>query len=191
MMSHLKVEKTTLEGVLKLEKRKMTDGRGHFSRMFCKDELSEAGAEADICQINHTQSREKGTIRGFHFQYPPAAEQKIVNCLRGAVLDVALDLRQDSVTFGQVFATELSDENWCSLIIPSGVAHGFQALTNDVELLYLHSAPYSPGYEAGVNPLDEEIDIQWPCQITQISPKDRALPEISRVTPVRLPVGTA
>ncbi len=164
-----------------LEKRKLGDERGHFSRMFCNHELGELGLDIGIVQINHTYSAEKGTIRGMHFQHAPAAETKIVSCLRGSVLDVALDLREGSDSFGRWTAHVLSAENWSSLYIPPGFAHGFQTLENDVELLYLHSAPYTPELEGGVNPLDDEIGIKWPLPVTQISQRDQMMPSLSKL----------
>jgi len=191
-LQHLEISETDLNGVMRIGKRKLGDARGHFSRMFCKQELAEAGLDIDITQINHTYSAQKGTIRGMHFQYAPAAEVKIVSCLRGCVLDVALDLREGSDSFGRWIAVELSSKNWASLYIPPGFAHGFQALENDVELLYLHSAPYTPECEGGVNPLDDEIGIKWPLPVTEISQRDQMLPAISNLAPkINLPAGTA
>ena len=163
---------------MRISKRKLGDARGHFSRLFCQDELDAAGLHTDITQINHSYSARKGTLRGLHFQYPPAGEVKIVSCLRGRVLDVAVDLREGSDSFGRWIAVELSAENWSSLYIPPGFAHGFQTLEPDVELLYLHSAPYAPDCEGGVNPLDDEIGIKWPLPVTEISPRDQALPRL-------------
>lgn len=180
-MPHLEISPTDLDGVMRIGKRKLGDARGHFSRVFCNQELADAGLDIEITQINHTYSAQKGTIRGMHFQYPPAAEVKIVSCLRGSVLDVALDLREGSDSFGRWTAHVLSAENWTSLYIPQGFAHGFQALENDVELLYLHSEPYTPELEGGVNPLDDEIGIKWPLPVTEISQRDQMLPLISKL----------
>ncbi|AXX99732.1 dTDP-4-dehydrorhamnose 3,5-epimerase [Profundibacter amoris] len=164
--------------MMRIDKRKLGDARGHFSRLFCNQELAGAGLDMEIAQINHSYSARKGTLRGMHFQYPPASEVKIVSCLRGRILDVAVDLREGSDSFGRWTAVELSAENWCSLYIPPGFAHGFQTLEPDVELLYLHSAPYTPDCEGGVNPLDDEIGIKWPLDVTEISPRDQALPTL-------------
>ncbi len=178
---NLKISKTDLDGVMRLEKRKLGDARGHISRMFCNQELANFGLDIGIAQINHTYSAQSGTIRGMHFQYAPAAETKIVSCLRGSILDVALDLREGSDSFGRWTAHVLSANNWASLYIPQGFAHGFQTLENDVELLYLHSAPYTPDLEGGVNPLDDEIGIKWPLPVTQISQRDQMMPAISKL----------
>ncbi len=178
---NLKISKTDLDGVMRLEKRKLGDARGHISRMFCNQELANFGLDIGIAQINHTYSAQSGTIRGMHFQYAPAAETKIVSCLRGSILDVALDLREGSDSFGRWTAHVLSANNWTSLYIPQGFAHGFQTLENDVELLYLHSAPYTPDLEGGVNPLDDEIGIKWPLPVTQISQRDQMMPAISKL----------
>lgn len=190
-MAHLEISKTVLDGVMRIDKCKTGDARGHFSRMFCNQELADAGLDIGIAQINHTYSAQKGTIRGMHFQYAPAAEVKIISCLRGSILDVVLDLRGGSDSFGRWTAVELSAKNWTSLYIPPGFAHGFQALENDVELLYLHSAPYTPELEGGVNPLDDEIGIKWPLPVTKISQRDQTLPTISKLPrKINLSVGT-
>jgi dTDP-4-dehydrorhamnose 3,5-epimerase len=132
-----------------------------------------------IKQINHTGTKQAGTIRGMHFQHAPHAEIKIVSCLKGKVFDVAVDLRANSPTFLQWFATELSAENHHSLYIPEGFAHGFQTLTNDCELVYLHTAEYSPNHESALNPLDPKLAITWPDLISEISARDQNHPMIN------------
>lgn len=192
VLPHLEISQTDLDGVMRIGKRKMGDARGHFSRMFCETELADAGLNIQINQINHSYSAQKGTLRGMHFQYAPAAETKIVSCLRGSVFDVALDLREGSDSFGQWFGEILSAKNWTSLYIPPGFAHGFQTLENDVELLYLHTAPYTPEFEGGVNPLDKETGIKWPLPVSEISKRDQALPMIRKLPrKINLPAGTA
>jgi len=186
-LAHLEISKTDLSGVLRLQKRKLGDARGHFSRLFCADELAAVGLDEPLQQINHSYSARAGTLRGMHLQFPPAAETKIVSCLRGSVFDVALDLRAGSDSFGRWVAEPLSAENWVSLLIPPGVAHGFQTLTDDVELLYFHTAPYRPECEGGVNPLDEETAIPWPLPISQISARDQALATLSQMRPPAAP----
>lgn len=129
-----------------------------------------------IQQINHTLTKKAGAVRGMHFQHQPSAEIKIVSCLKGRVLDVAVDLRAGSPTLLQWFAVELSDENKKSLFIPEGFAHGFQTLTEDCELLYLHTANYSAQHESALNPLDPLLSIKWPLGITEISARDQTHP---------------
>jgi dTDP-4-dehydrorhamnose 3,5-epimerase len=125
-----------------------------------------------VAQINHTGTRKKGTVRGMHFQYPPHAELKLVSCLRGHIWDVAVDLRAGSPTFLKWHAEELSAENGRAMLIPEGCAHGFQTLTNDVEMLYVHSAPYVTESEGGVRATDPLLAISWPMPIAEISERD-------------------
>ena len=140
--------------------------------MFCAEELRAAGWKWPISQINHALTKAAGTVRGMHFQYPPKAEAKLVSCLRGAVWDVAVDLRKDSPTFLRWHAEELSAANGRALLISPGFAHGFQALEPDCALLYLHSEPYDPALEGALNPRDPALGIVWPLEITVISDKD-------------------
>ena len=130
------------------------------------------GWHGRIAQVNYTKTIKKGTIRGFHFQHPPYAEHKYIKCTKGKVYDVALDLRKDSPTFLSTYPQILSQDNCISFLLPPGVAHGFQALTDDVELLYLHSEPYNSDFDDGVNPLDPLLNIDWPYQEISLSKKD-------------------
>jgi len=166
---------TSLSGLTVIERTRLEDSRGFLSRFFCQETMATLDMKP-IQQINHTLTRKAGAIRGMHFQHPPAAEIKIVSCLKGRILDVAVDLRADSPTFLQWFSTELSAENQHSLFIPEGFAHGFQTLSDDCELLYLHSASYSPQHEAALNPLDPRLAIAWPLAVTEISARDQAHP---------------
>jgi dTDP-4-dehydrorhamnose 3,5-epimerase len=125
-----------------------------------------------IAQINHTLTTRTGTVRGLHVQRPPHAEMKIVTCLRGAVFDVAVDLRGGSPTFLQWHAEHLTAENRRWLVIPEGFAHGFQTLTDDCEMLYLHSASYMPSAEGGLDATDPRLAIPWPLPIAERSPRD-------------------
>jgi dTDP-4-dehydrorhamnose 3,5-epimerase len=137
------------------------------------------GFTKQIAQINHTLTRRKGVVRGLHFQYPPHAEMKIVSCLRGEIYDVAVDLRVGSPTFLHWHAEVLSAENRRSLMIPEGFAHGFQALTNDCEIIYLHSTLYQPAAEGALNATDPLLAIAWPLEITEMSDRDRNHPLLS------------
>ncbi|CDN46376.1 dTDP-4-dehydrorhamnose 3,5-epimerase family protein [Neorhizobium galegae] len=172
-MSRFTVTDLPLAGLKLVERQNLGDSRGFLSRMFCADELAPVGWEKPIAQINLTMTARQGTVRGMHFQRPPHAEMKLVNCLRGAVFDVAVDLRRDSPTFLRWHAQELSAENRRSLLIPEGFAHGFQALTDDCELLYFHSMPYAAGSEGALNALDPALAIAWPLEITEMSDRDR------------------
>lgn len=174
-MERFRFHPTQLSGLTVIERTRLQDNRGFLSRFFSQETMSALGMKP-IQQINHTLTRKAGSIRGMHFQHPPAAEIKIVSCLKGCVLDVAVDLRADSSTFLQWFSAELSAENQRSLFIPEGFAHGFQTLSEDCELLYLHSANYSPQHEAALNPLDPRLAIAWPLAVTDISARDQSHP---------------
>lgn len=175
-MSRFTVTGLPLGGLKLVERQRLGDSRGFLSRLFCVEELAAAGWTKPIAQINHTYTAARGTVRGMHFQRPPHAEMKLVSCIRGEVWDVAVDVRADSPTFLHWHAEHLSADNLRELLIPEGFAHGFQALTDDVELLYCHSAAYAHDAEAGMNPLDERLAIAWPLPITELSARDAAHP---------------
>jgi dTDP-4-dehydrorhamnose 3,5-epimerase len=170
---------TPIDGLLVLKTSKIEDSRGHLSRFFCADELKSFGWLSPIVQVNFTSTLRKGTVRGFHYQHPPEAELKYIRCLRGSIYDVALDLRQNSDTFLHSYAQILSEDNNTSFLLPPGVAHGYQSLTNNVELLYFHSEQYNPNCEDGVNPLDPRIKVKWPEEISNVSKNDIERPYIS------------
>jgi len=165
-----------LPGLKLVERQRLGDHRGFLARLFCAEELAEAGWTRPIAQINHTMTARRGTVRGLHFQHPPQAEMKLVSCIRGEVWDVAVDLRAESPGFLAWHAERLSAENGQALLIPEGFAHGFQALTDDAELLYCHSAAYAPAAEGGLNPLDPRLAIAWPLEVSEMSERDRAHP---------------
>jgi len=171
-MSRFLVCDTPLTGLKLIERKPVGDARGFLSRLFCESELAAAGWTRGIAQINHTLTRKQGAVRGMHFQRAPHGEMKLVSCLRGAVWDVAVDLRADSPTFLKWHAAELSADNHRSLLIPEDFAHGFQTLTADCELLYLHSAAYVPEAEGGLQPQDPALAIAWPLAISEISARD-------------------
>ncbi|KAB7646300.1 dTDP-4-dehydrorhamnose 3,5-epimerase family protein [Polymorphobacter fuscus] len=171
-MSRFQCIATPIEGVFVVERQRLGDSRGFLSRLFCAEELAQVGFTLPVAQINHTLTETSGTLRGLHFQHPPAAEDKLVSCLRGAVFDVAVDLRAGSPTFLHWHGVELSAENNRALMIPQGCAHGFQALVDGTELLYLHSRMYAPSAEGGLNPLDPRLAISWPLPATIMSPRD-------------------
>ncbi|WP_409525351.1 dTDP-4-dehydrorhamnose 3,5-epimerase family protein [Nitrincola sp. MINF-07-Sa-05] len=178
-MSNFEFISTSLAGVVKVKYSRKVDCRGFLSRLFCIEELSSAGWYSPVAQVNFTKTQSIGTIRGMHFQYPPFAEMKLITCIHGAVWDVALDLRPSSPTFLQWHAETLSDENLTALLIPEGVAHGFQATESETELVYFHSAPYHPNAEAGINPLDPRLAINWPLDVNNLSERDKGLPYIN------------
>lgn len=169
---------TTLKGLLKVERRAIDDHRGFLSRLYCTDEFSNAGINKPIVQINHALTREKGTVRGMHFQYAPFMETKLVSCIKGKIFDVAVDLRRNSATYLHHHTEILSAENRTSLFIPEGFAHGFQALTADCELIYLHSESYHPEAEGILNVTDPALNISWILPIRSLSDRDKHRPFI-------------
>jgi dTDP-4-dehydrorhamnose 3,5-epimerase len=177
-MSRFTVTDTPLAGLKRVERQSLGDSRGFLARLFCAEELAVAGWHRPIAQINHTVTQTSGTVRGMHFQYPPHAEMKLVSCLRGAIWDVAVDLRAGSPTFLCWHAEELSADNRRALLIPEGFAHGFQTLADDCELIYLHNAAHQPAAESGLNPRDPALAIAWPRTIGDISAKDAERPMI-------------
>ena len=174
------IQTTPLKDLNVLTRKLVGDSRGYFERMFCIDELHNVVANRKIMQINHTLTQKKGSVRGMHFQHSPSAEMKIVSCLRGHVFDVAVDLRPGSVTFLQWHAELLSANNCKTLAIPEGFAHGFQALTDDCEMIYLHTAAYDSTAEGGLNPKDPSLAIQWPLPIAELSARDAGHPMITQ-----------
>jgi len=179
-MSRLIVTDLPLAGLKLVERMNLGDSRGFLSRLFCAEELASAGWQKPIAQINHTLTAKRGAVRGMHFQRPPYAEMKLVSCLRGRVWDVAVDLREGSDTLLHWHAEELSADNQRALLIPEGFAHGFQALTDDVELLYCHSAAHQSESEGGLNPQDLKLAIEWPLEIAELSDRDAHHPMIDQ-----------
>lgn len=175
-MSRFTILDTPIADLKIVERQQLGDSRGFLSRLFCAEELAAAGWHKPIAQINQTLTQKQGTIRGMHFQRSPHAEMKVVTCLRGAIWDVAVDLRAGSPTFLQWHAEELSVANHRALLIPEGFAHGFQTLSDDCELIYLHSRAYTPKAEAGLNPKDPMLSIIWPLTITELSVRDAQHP---------------
>jgi dTDP-4-dehydrorhamnose 3,5-epimerase len=178
-MSRFTLRRQALEGLVVLQRQKMSDPRGFLSRIFCAQELAAAGWSQPIAQINHSRTEQRGTVRGLHFQRPPFAEMKLVSCVRGAVFDVAVDLRPDSATYLQWHGEILSADNQTALLIPPGFAHGFQALEEGCELLYCHSNFYHPASEDGLNALDSTLSIAWPLEPPQRSERDTQLPSLA------------
>jgi dTDP-4-dehydrorhamnose 3,5-epimerase len=170
---------TPLSGLTVIKRKPIADERGFFERLFCAEELRDAGILKPIVQINRSLTRQKGTVRGMHFQYPSHAETKIVSCLRGEVFDVAVDIRAGSPTFLQWHGEVLSASNSQSLFIPEGFAHGFQTLTEGCEILYFVTAEYAPSSEGAIHPGDPSVSVRWPLEISQVSQKDAAQPYVS------------
>ena len=171
------INETKIKGVYVLELEKRVDERGYFERVFSQDELKNVGINYQIVQINRSLTKEKGIIRGMHFQKSPKAEDKIVQCLKGTIFDVALDIRKDSQTYGQWHAELLSSDNQRMLLIPKGLAHGFQAITNDCLVEYFVSELYAPMYESGIRWNDTLFNIDWPIKSPSLSAKDAKWPD--------------
>lgn len=172
-MTSFNILTTPIAGLKIVQRKRIEDSRGYLSRFYCADEFKTVGVHQRIAQINHTFTRSKGAVRGMHFQWPPHAEAKLVSCIQGEIFDVAVDLRKDSPTFLQWHGVVLSDANQCSLLIPEGFAHGFQTMTNDCVLIYLHTASYYSAAEGALNVCDPRLAINWPHEITEISERDR------------------
>jgi dTDP-4-dehydrorhamnose 3,5-epimerase len=171
-MSSFDITPTPLGGLMRVTRRRREDARGFFSRFFCAEEMAAIGWRHPVAQVNHSLTRQRGAVRGLHFQHPPHSEDKYVSCLRGTVFDVAIDLRRGSPTFLRWHGETLSAENGRSLLIPQGFAHGFQAIEPDSEMIYLHSRPYAPGAESGLHVSDPRLAIAWPMAVTDLSERD-------------------
>ena len=169
---------TPISGLMIGSSQVRSDTRGSFARFFCAGALEGLLGTRRILQINHSYTVKEGVIRGLHFQYPPHAEMKLVRCLKGRVWDVAVDLRHNSPTFLQWHAEELTPTNTCMMIIPEGFAHGFQVLEAESELLYLHTAFYTPEAEGGLRYNDPLLGIVWPLPVTDTSLRDTSHPLI-------------
>lgn len=178
-MSRFDFIQTALPSLRVVQRKVIEDHRGFLSRFYCADDFQEAGVCKSISQINHTFTVKIGAVRGLHFQYSPHAEIKMVSCIKGEIYDVAVDLRRDSPTFLQWHGEILSATNRKSLLIPEGFAHGFQALTGDCELIYLHTEAYHPEAEGGLNVADPRINIIWPLPVNDLSERDRNHPLIN------------
>lgn len=178
MSARFIVHATPLAGLSLVERLPVGDDRGFFERLYCADELRPVLGTRSIVQINRTLTVAPGTVRGMHFQRPPAAEMKVVTCLRGEVFDVAVDVRRGSPTFLQWYGVLLTEANRRSLVIPEGFAHGFQTMTTHCELLYFHTAAYAPGAEGGLDPRDARLGIRWPSRVAALSARDASHPPI-------------
>lgn len=178
MSERFDVVPTRIAGLMALQRKPIGDARGFLERLYCEQELRPLLGEVRIQAVNRTRTARRGTVRGLHFQRPPHVEDKVVQCLRGEVLDVAVDLRRGSPTFLRWHAEVLSAENHRTLLVPRGFAHGFQTLCDDCEMLYLHTAAHHPASEGGLDALDPRLAIQWPLQVSERSARDRGHPPL-------------
>lgn len=169
-------KETILKGAYIIDVEPFQDDRGFFCRTFCQEEFKDVGLKCEFVQINHSGSFGRGIIRGMHYQLPPAAEVKVLKCIKGKVFDVIIDIRQHSPTFLQWIGVELSANNKRMLYVPEGFAHGFQSLEEETELIYLVSAFYNPKSERGIRYCDPKVGIDWPLPLAKISEKDTKIP---------------
>lgn len=168
---------TRLEGVIRVVPRRFGDHRGFFAQTYTRRDYAAAGIDGDFVQDNHSLSAQVGTVRGLHFQAPPSGQGKLVRCGRGAIFDVAVDIRKGSPTFGQWVGFELSAENGAQLYVPPGFAHGFMTLLPDSEIVYKCTDYYAPETEGAVRWDDPAIGIDWPLQGEAVlSAKDSVAP---------------
>lgn len=179
MSGRFDVSDTELPGVYVLQRRPHEDERGWFERMYCTTDLAEVLGSRPVVQVNRSLTRTKATVRGLHYQVSPSAEAKLVSCLRGAVFDVAVDVRRGSPTFLHWHAELLSAENRRSLFVPEGFAHGFQTVEDDCEVLYVATAAYNQPAERGLHPLDPRVGIAWPLAVEQLSERDASHPPLA------------
>lgn len=182
----MKFEPLALEGALLIHPVRHGDQRGFFSEVFRHDLFSQAVPGVTFVQDNHSLSGPRGTLRGLHFQKAPRAQGKLVRVTAGRVVDVIVDIRRASPTYGQHLAIELSAESWTQLWVPAGFMHGFCTLTENVEFLYKVTDTYSAAHDAGVAWNDPDLGINWPFPADQltISPKDAALPRLKELPPL-------
>ncbi|MFL6090937.1 MAG: dTDP-4-dehydrorhamnose 3,5-epimerase family protein [Aeromicrobium sp.] len=175
-MARFAFRPTPLDGVTVVERAPIGDERGFLERIWCAEEWAPVFGSRSVAQINHTRTGSVGTVRGLHYQVPPFAETKYISCLNGAILDVAVDIRRGSPTFLQWHAEELTADNFRSLVVPEGFAHGFQALTDDCTVLYVNTAPHDASSERGINPLDPALAIEWQLPPANLSERDGERP---------------
>lgn len=179
----MKIERLAIPDVVLITPKNFRDERGFFSETWNEQTLLAAGFDFRFVQDNHALSRAKGTVRGLHFQTPPKAQDKLIRCTRGAVFDVAVDIRRSSPTFGQHVAAVLSAENWSQLLVPKGFAHGYATLEPDTEIVYKVTDYYSPAHDKGLAWDDPALAIAWGFTRANavLSDKDRMQPRLSEL----------
>jgi len=174
---------TPLAGAFILDPERVTDDRGFFARAFCSRDLASHGLDPAVAQVNIAFNVHKGTIRGLHFQFPPAAETKFVRCTRGAIFDVIVDLRPESPTYLRHAGVELTADNRRGLYVPKRFAHGYQVLEDQTEITYLVGEFYTPAAEGGLAYDDPRLAIAWPLAVSDVSEKDRRWPPVDASEP--------
>lgn len=179
---------TKLAGSWTIDIEPIPDDRGFFARWYCTKELADHGLTPLGAQGNLSYNQYRGTVRGMHMQLPPAAEIKLVRCIRGGILDIIVDTRHDSPTRWEWVGVELNEDNRRALYVPEGFAHGYQTLTDDAEVMYQVSEFYAPGHEVGLRYDDPDLGLEWPLPTASISDKDAAWPLLSKIDQERFGV---
>jgi dTDP-4-dehydrorhamnose 3,5-epimerase len=174
---------TKLQGAFVIDLNRLGDNRGFFARAFCQREFEAHGLKPLIAQANIAFNLKKGTLRGMHFQFPPAAESKLVRCTRGAIVDIIVDLRPESPTYLEHVAIELTADNHRALYVPERFAHGYQVLEDITETSYQVGEFYAPGLEGGLNYRDPRLGLAWPLPVREISPKDENWEMLAQIEP--------
>lgn len=180
----MKIHDTEIEGILEIIPQRYGDSRGFFSEVYNEKLLREAGINKSWVQDNVSLSPSKGTVRGLHYQEPPFAQDKLIRVSRGAILDVVVDLRKNSKTFGKSLTIEISAEKWNQLLVPVGFAHGLVTLEDNTEVHYKVSNFYSPEHDKGILWSDPKLEIDWGVDLGEalVSPKDQVQPKLSQIT---------
>jgi dTDP-4-dehydrorhamnose 3,5-epimerase len=177
----MKFTETKLKGAFIIDIEPREDSRGFFARVFCQHELADHGLKPIIAQANIAFNKSRGTLRGMHFQYPPAAETKLVRCTRGAILDIIVDLRPESPTYLDHIAVELTADSYRALYVPERFGHGYQVLEDRTETSYQVGEFYTPGAEGGLLHNDPRLGLKWPLPVGEISPRDAAWEPLEKI----------
>lgn len=172
-------KKNIIEGSYEVDLNRIGDDRGFFSRIYCSKEFKKKNITPNISQANLSYSKNKGTIRGIHYQLKPSSEMKAVRCISGSLFDVIIDLRKDSKTYKKWYGIKLCSKQKNMIIVPEGCAHGFQTLEDNSEALYLVSKDYNPELERGIRWNDKIFNIKWPLKVSEISEKDKSWPDFN------------
>lgn len=181
----LEIRPLPLDGLLEIRPRKFGDDRGFFSETWNAQKLADLGIHLQFMQDNHSYSAARGIVRGLHYQLSPYAQDKLIRVVRGAIFDVAVDVRKGSPTFGKWCGIRISAADWNQLLMPKGFAHGYLTLEPETEVIYKVTNPYSPSHERTIRYDDEDIGIEWPLPASQVqlSEKDRSAPPLARAEP--------
>lgn len=179
----MQVRRLAIPEVIEIIPERFTDARGFFSETYSREKLAQAGIAIDFVQDNHSLSMAKGVLRGLHYQTPPVAQDKLVRVVKGAIFDVAADLRRGSPTFGKWVSLIVSAAAWNQILVPKGFAHGFVTLEPGTEVVYKVSAPYSQAHDRVVRFDDPDLAIDWPGDGFILSEKDRAAPQLKESEP--------